>query len=140
MIEEIIKLLNAQLDNFHRKIEQNPKDAKLQAQYWELIAQHEEIISKARGEVLSQQYNNPKKKVNYTRSAKSTQIEQSVFNTIESITSNGGTAYHRDIAKSLKITNHSLYPYLSILTDNKRIVRIGKGTYAINSRNGLTNE
>lgn len=137
MIEEIIKLLTAQLDGFRRKIELNPKDAKLQAQYWELIAQHEEIISKARGEVLSQQYNNPKKNGGRTRTEKSIQIENSIYNTIES---NGGTASHRDIAKSLQIPNHSLYHYLSILTDNRRIVRIGKGTYAINSRNGLTDE
>ncbi len=128
MIEEIIKLLTAQLNGFHRKIEQNPKDAKLQAQYWELIAQHEEIISKARGEVLNKQYNTPKKKGAYTRPEKSIQMENSIYNTIES---NGGTASHRDIANSLQIKDPSLYYYLSILLDNNRIIRSGKGMYAI---------
>lgn len=128
MIEEIIKLLNSQLDGFRRKIEKNPKDAKLQAQYWELIAQHEEIISKARGAMLNEQYNTPKKNGAYTRPEKSIQMENSIYNTIES---NGGTASHRDIANSLQVKEHSLYYYLSILLDNNRIIRSGKGMYAI---------
>lgn len=131
MIEEIIKLLNTQLDKFHRKIEENPKDAKLQVQYWKLIAQHEEIISKARGIVLNEQYNRPKRQGNYARSKKSIQIENAIYNTIES---NGGTASHRDIANSLQVKEHTLYNYLPILIDNNRIIRTGKGTYAINSR------
>lgn len=135
MIEEIVRILKSQLDGFHRKIENNPKDARLQAQYWELIVQHEEIISKAMGAVLSEQYNKPKKKGNYTRSEKSIRVENSIYNAIES---NGGTATRSQIADSLQLAEHRVNYYMTILIDDKRIVKTRQGTYAINSQNGAT--
>jgi len=130
MIEEIFKLLKAQLDGFHRKIENNPKDARLQAQHWELIAQHEEIISKIQDLMLNERYSGIKKKVTYNRSKKSIEIQNAICEMMES---SGSIATHSEIAQFLKIPVHSIYPFLSYLVDAKRIVRIRTGTYAINS-------
>lgn len=136
MLQEAIKLLQAQSDRFHRMVEKEPTNAKLQAQYWQLISENEEIIAKLKAFSLNNRDGKPKPIKSYNANAKSVSRQQAIYNIIEA---NGGEAHISRIEDAFQlleehkgVTQPIIRYNVGILVDDGRVINTSYGNYAIN--------
>lgn len=135
MLQDAIKLLNEQADRFRAIIEKEPKNAKTQAQCWQLISENEDIVAKLKAFSFNNRDKGLKQRKTQTPSAKSVSRQQAIYNIIEA---NGGEMPIGDIESAVQLLeehkglSQPIIRYnVEILIDNGQIVSSSYGNYAI---------